>query len=83
MRMDGIWANIFRLGQTDEGLKEILRRVPIFRDLGNRELGILTHIVHTRTYGPEEVTRKTWICTPSPSSWSFSSGEKYSASWDC
>ena len=69
MRMDGIWANIFRLGQTDEGLKEILRRVPIFRDLGNRELGILTHIVHTRTYGP--------------SSWSFSSGEKYSASWDC
>ena len=21
MRMDGIWANIFRLGQTDEGLK--------------------------------------------------------------
>ncbi len=55
MRTDGIWANIFRIGQNEEGLKEILRRVPIFRDLADRELQILTDIVHTRTYQPEEV----------------------------
>jgi CRP/FNR family cyclic AMP-dependent transcriptional regulator len=55
MRTDGIWANIFSLVQSDQGLKEILRRVPIFRDLGDRELQILTDIVHTRTYQPDEI----------------------------
>ena len=55
MQTDGIWANIFRLGHTKEDLSEILRHVPIFRDPNQRELQILTRIVHTRSYQPDEI----------------------------
>ena len=55
MRTDGIWANIFRLGRTKEGVAEILRQVPIFRELNDREMQIMTRVVHTRTFEPDEV----------------------------
>ena len=55
MRTDGIWANIFRLGRTKEGVAEILRQVPIFRELNDREMHIMTRIVHARTFEPDEV----------------------------
>jgi CRP-like cAMP-binding protein len=55
MRTDGIWANIFRLGHTNESLSEALRRVPMFRDLGDRELKALERLVHTRSYSEGEL----------------------------
>ena len=54
-------ADRWNLGQhfparhTKEDLSEILRHVPIFRDLNQRELQILTRIVHTRSYQPDEI----------------------------
>ena len=55
MRTDGIWANIFRLGQTKDGLASILRRVPIFGELNDREMQVLTRNVHTRTFEADEI----------------------------
>lgn len=50
MRADGIWANIFRFGQRDQSLAEILKNIPLFRELMPKELAILEGVVHTRTY---------------------------------
>ncbi len=50
MQSDGIWSNIFRLGHANHGMSEVLRKVPVFRDLNDRELKILETIVHPRTY---------------------------------
>jgi CRP-like cAMP-binding protein len=54
MRADGIWANIFRLGSQNQPLSEILRNIPLFRDLTPKELRILEHAVHVRRYQAEE-----------------------------
>ena len=54
MKADGIWANIFRLGQRNQSLGEILQNIPIFRELTPKELKILERVVHTRTYQPAE-----------------------------
>ena len=54
MRADGIWANIFRLGARIQPLGEILQNIPLFHDLTPKELRILEHLVHVRTYQPEE-----------------------------
>ena len=50
MRADGIWGNIFRLGQDNESLAEILQNIPLFRDLTPKELKTLERVVHARTY---------------------------------
>lgn len=50
MEADGIWGNIFRLGQRKESLAEILQNIPLFRDLSPKELKILERVVHNRTY---------------------------------
>ena len=50
MGADGIWGNIFRLGQRKESLAEILQTIPLFRDLSPKELRILERVVHIRTY---------------------------------
>ena len=55
MQSDGIWSNIFRLGHSTETFTQILRRVPIFRDLNDRELQIMGTIVHPRTYEANEI----------------------------
>jgi CRP-like cAMP-binding protein len=54
MKADGIWTNIFRLGQRGQPLSEILQHVPLFQDLTPKELRILERVVHVRTYQPEE-----------------------------
>lgn len=54
MQTDGIWSNIFRLGRANPGMSELLRKVPISRDLNDRELKTLETIVHLRTYKAEE-----------------------------
>ena len=54
MRADGIWGNIFRLGQHNESLAEILQNIPLFRDLTPKELKVLERVVHVRTYDASE-----------------------------
>ena len=55
MQTDGIWANISRLGHSKETLPDTLRRIPMFKDLGDREFRTLSNLVHTRTYQTGEV----------------------------
>jgi CRP/FNR family transcriptional regulator, cyclic AMP receptor protein len=50
MRADSIWGNIFRLGRREESLAEILQSIPLFHDLGPKELRILERVVHIRNY---------------------------------
>jgi CRP-like cAMP-binding protein len=50
MNADGIWSNIFRLGTRKESLAETLQNIPLFHDLTPKELRILEHLVHIRTY---------------------------------
>jgi CRP/FNR family transcriptional regulator, cyclic AMP receptor protein len=54
MRADGIWANIFRLGSRTQPLVKILQNIPLFNNLTPKELKILEHVVHLRTYHPGE-----------------------------
>src|SRR5215471_14877606 len=54
MKADGIWANIFRFGSRNQPLSEILHNIPLFQGLTPKELRILEHAVHVRTYQPEE-----------------------------
>ena len=54
--MDSFWGNIFRSGADQEdSLFTILQRIPIFRDLKNRELRAVERILHQRNYQPGEV----------------------------
>jgi CRP-like cAMP-binding protein len=53
MKADGIWGNIFRKKRKDT-LGEILRFIPLFRELAPKELKILERVVHIRTYKPGE-----------------------------
>jgi len=54
MKADGIWGNIFRLGERNQSLGQILQNIPIFHELTPKELKILERVVHTRTYQPAE-----------------------------
>jgi CRP/FNR family cyclic AMP-dependent transcriptional regulator len=54
MKADGIWGNIFRLGERNESLAEILQNIPLFRDLSPKELKTLERVVHVRTYEAAE-----------------------------
>jgi CRP/FNR family transcriptional regulator, cyclic AMP receptor protein len=54
MKADGIWANIFRFGSRNQPLSEILQNIPLFQELTPKELRILEHAVHLRTYQPAE-----------------------------
>jgi CRP/FNR family cyclic AMP-dependent transcriptional regulator len=54
MKADGVWGNIFRLGQRQDPIAEILRHIPLFKELTTKELHILEKLVHARTYKPEE-----------------------------
>lgn len=52
--MDSIWSNIFR--QTDdESVHALLRDVPLFGDLSQRELSAVQSILHRREYDRDEV----------------------------
>jgi CRP-like cAMP-binding protein len=54
MKADGIWGNIFRLGTRKESLAETLQNIPLFQELTPKELRILEHLVHIRTYDAGE-----------------------------
>ena len=53
--MEGIWANIYRLGRRKTTLVDILQRVPLFSTLSGKELRVLERTVHPRVYEPEEI----------------------------
>ncbi len=56
-RLDGIWGNIFRhegAAETEEDLINTLQGVPIFSELGTRELKSILQIAHHRHYEPDE-----------------------------
>ena len=50
-----VWENIFR-GRSKDESKEVmaLRQVPVFEDLGPKELAEIEKLVHHRTYKPDE-----------------------------
>jgi CRP/FNR family cyclic AMP-dependent transcriptional regulator len=50
MKQDGIWGSIFRLNRQEESLANILRAIPLFADLTQKELRVLEEAVHRRTY---------------------------------
>ncbi len=54
--MNSFWGNIFKAKQKEEdNIRDILRKVPIFKDLNNRELNRLERILHRREYRQDEV----------------------------
>jgi CRP/FNR family cyclic AMP-dependent transcriptional regulator len=50
MKQDGIWGSIFRLNRQKESLADILRTIPLFADLTQKELKVLEDAVHRRTF---------------------------------
>jgi len=52
--MNPLWSNIFRKKTDEESLSYFLGKVPIFADLGTRELASLEELVHPRHYDPRE-----------------------------
>ena len=50
MKRDGIWGSIFRSGRQEESIADILRTIPLFAELTQRELKVLESAVHRRTY---------------------------------
>jgi CRP/FNR family cyclic AMP-dependent transcriptional regulator len=50
MKQDGIWGSIFRRSREREPLSNILRTIPLFADLTQKELKVLEESVHRRTY---------------------------------
>jgi len=56
MQEDTLWSNIFRnKGEKEKSIHMVLKQMPIFRDLTNRELKALERILHRRTYKDGEI----------------------------
>ncbi|MBF0506576.1 MAG: cyclic nucleotide-binding domain-containing protein [Nitrospirae bacterium] len=55
--MDSIWGNIFKpfKKEDDDEIRTILKKIPVFKDLDNRELARVERILHRRTYHPSEI----------------------------
>lgn len=53
--MDSLWGNIFSGRQKEEGIRGILKKVPIFDGLKDRDLAAIERIMHRREYEPGEV----------------------------
>lgn len=52
--MNLLWTNIFRNKAEEETLPSFLGTVPVFAELGGRELAFLNSLVHVRRYAPRE-----------------------------
>jgi CRP-like cAMP-binding protein len=53
--MNSLWGNIFRVRQREpEKVRNILKRLPIFEDLGSRDLTAIERILHRREYREDE-----------------------------
>src|ERR1044071_5902363 len=50
MKQDGIWGSIFRLSRQEESLADVLRTIPLFAELTQKELKVLEEAVHKRIY---------------------------------
>jgi CRP-like cAMP-binding protein len=50
-----LWSNIFRKKAEEESLSGFLHSVPVFGELGSRDLAFLERIVHVRHYHPHEI----------------------------
>ncbi len=53
--MNPIWSNIFRKKPEEESLAYFLGTVPVFAELGKRELAFLEALVHIRRYSANEI----------------------------
>jgi len=54
--MDSFWGNIFRSQKKETSeIRGILKKIPIFDNLSDRDLTHIERIVHQREYRPQEV----------------------------
>lgn len=51
--MDSLWANIFR--DSEDAVPALLRSIPLFSDLSQRELSAVESILHRREYDRDEI----------------------------
>ena len=55
MANDPFWSNLFRRrSKDDDNIVQILKEVPIFQDLSQREFQKLVDILHHRSFAPDE-----------------------------
>jgi len=52
--MNPLWSNIFKKGSEEDSLAHFLGNVPVFADLGKRDLALLEKLVHCRHYRANE-----------------------------
>lgn len=52
--MNPLWSNIFRKKPAEDSLEYFLATVPVFADLGGRDLAFLASMVHVRRYDAAE-----------------------------
>lgn len=54
--MNSLWGNIFKVRQKEEDeILGILKKIPIFEELGKRDLGRVERLLHKRQYSSHEV----------------------------
>jgi len=54
--MDSFWGNIFKNHKKEkETIISILKKIPIFEGLSNRDLNFIEPLLHPREYRPEEI----------------------------
>lgn len=55
-KISGLWGNIFEeSGPTQQNVTEILKNVPIFRELKTSEVKEIERIIHYRFFKPQEI----------------------------
>lgn len=52
--MNSLWGNIFSPSHKKERVRNILKEIPVFEDLNNRELAAIERILHRREYRNDE-----------------------------
>ena len=52
--MNSLWESIFRSKTEEETLSGFLAKIPVFSELGKRDLNYLENLVHVRNYKAQE-----------------------------
>ena len=52
--MNGLWESIFRSKNEEETLAGFLAKIPVFSELGKRDLTYLERLIHVRSYKSHE-----------------------------
>lgn len=52
--VNSLWGNIFNSSQKEERVRNILKKIPVFEDLNNRDLAAIERILHRREYRNDE-----------------------------